>query len=789
MSTQARPLMRDSESQSSVHRPSHPSPIPEEPPERPETISVGVGDSKVYEEPPLPSNFRHIGICTEKWVEVIKASKQTDTDDFAYKDTESPRVADILSELPSTFTPPSSRKGSNARIGSPSTSRRSSSASSPAVSRKTSRTASTNTEDRKRKSVGTSPSMVLPLKTEEGFTLPAPGSPLSTPDKETLNLCDKCNSDIKSVAKGIVIRGGGNCSGLEIKKSTLERSRSSCVLETKKSQLERSSSSCILESKKSQLERSSSSCALESKKSQLERSNSSCVLETKKTTSLECSSGLGTKKSPLDAGSKIPRRIPENPDVSKLKSACSTSNLSSIQESPKSPLLQRSKSSLTPSSLGRKSVSPSRSNIGTPPPHPPNSRRIPSPLTRSYSPSEKRSLIPKLRKAEGSPEAFKKGEKPSLIPRVVTPPALRKMYPKESDKLATPDRNVVRKNTYTKEATGISMPEYSKESVSLAGKLRRKMGKEEDHSENKGPIPHLPGSALFTPIDENRSKVEPSNEMKSALKILKDSFGSSSTRSNAQVTNAINIVQQEWFKTSSTKASRPLDVEDYLEYVENISKDLLDRLVNLTDVNGNTALHYSVSHGNFDVVSILLDSTVANPNILNKAGYTCIMLISLAQILSPGHRAIVERLFTSGDVNVRASQHGQTAIMLAVSHGRLDMVRLLVDAGGEVNVRDEDGSTALMCAAEHGHMEIVKYLLLLPDTNVNAKDTDGLTALAVAMEAGHRDIGVLLYASMSFSRGTSPYSSMRLKRPSTPSSRSPVPPTPPLRSRRNSSNQ
>ena len=54
----------------------------------------------------------------------------------------------------------------------------------------------------------------------------------------------------------------------------------------------------------------------------------------------------------------------------------------------------------------------------------------------------------------------------------------------------------------------------------------------------------------------------------------------------------------------------------------------------MVDVNGNTALHYSVSHGNFDVVSVLLDSKVANPNILNKAGYTCSMLISLAQVLS-----------------------------------------------------------------------------------------------------------------------------------------------------------
>ena len=51
-------------------------------------------------------------------------------------------------------------------------------------------------------------------------------------------------------------------------------------------------------------------------------------------------------------------------------------------------------------------------------------------------------------------------------------------------------------------------------------------------------------------------------------------------------------------------------------------------------------------------------------------------------------------------------QAGQTALMLAVSHGRADMVKMLLDAGASVNIQDEDGSTALMCASEHGHTEI-----------------------------------------------------------------------------------
>ena len=311
----------------------------------------------------------------------------------------------------------------------------------------------------------------------------------------------------------------------------------------------------------------------------------------------------------------------------------------------------------------------------------------------------------------------------------------------------------------------------------------------------------LPGAALFAPI-ESSDKCEPSKEMRGALKVLNDSLGrSSASRSSAQITNAVNIIQQEWFKTSSTKQSIPRIVEDYLDYFEQMSRDLLDQVVNLADVNGNTALHYSVSHGNFDVVSILLDSKVANANILNKAGYTCTMLVSLAIISSETHRAVVKKLFSIADLNLRASQHGQTALMLAVSHGRVDMVELLVEGGADVNVRDEDGSTALMCAAEHGHIEIVKVLMKHPDININATDNDGLSALSVAMEAGNRDIGVVLYANMSFSRGASPHNSMRMKKGTSRESvatptgslvsgvgASPVTPTPPHRSRRNSSN-
>jgi len=127
-------------------------------------------------------------------------------------------------------------------------------------------------------------------------------------------------------------------------------------------------------------------------------------------------------------------------------------------------------------------------------------------------------------------------------------------------------------------------------------------------------------------------------------------------------------------------------------------------------------------------------------------------------------------------VNIKAAQHGQTALMLGASHGRLDTVKLLIEAGADVNIQDEDGSTSLMCAAEHGHGDIVKYLLSQAECDPNITDNDGSTALSVAMEAGHKDIGVMLYAHMHFLKGpasqTSPAALLaKRSRSTTPSSR------------------
>jgi ankyrin repeat protein len=98
--------------------------------------------------------------------------------------------------------------------------------------------------------------------------------------------------------------------------------------------------------------------------------------------------------------------------------------------------------------------------------------------------------------------------------------------------------------------------------------------------------------------------------MMSALKVINDHLSINPEPIESQIHAASEIAASEWFQISSTEKANPDNVEDYLDYFEEQSWDLLSYMVNLTDKNGNMAMHYAVSHGNFDVVSILLDSKV-----------------------------------------------------------------------------------------------------------------------------------------------------------------------------------
>ncbi len=110
----------------------------------------------------------------------------------------------------------------------------------------------------------------------------------------------------------------------------------------------------------------------------------------------------------------------------------------------------------------------------------------------------------------------------------------------------------------------------------------------------------------------------------------------------------------------------------------------------------------------------------ADVNAKNKRGYTALMLAT-----QRGPIEIVKLLIEGGaDVNVMSEDDPKpktkkdrvepslvfTALEIASRRGRTEIAKLLIDAGADVNARDYKGATALMWASNEGHTEIVNLL-------------------------------------------------------------------------------
>ncbi len=75
-----------------------------------------------------------------------------------------------------------------------------------------------------------------------------------------------------------------------------------------------------------------------------------------------------------------------------------------------------------------------------------------------------------------------------------------------------------------------------------------------------------------------------------------------------------------------------------------------------------------------------------------------------------GDVADLERLLAAGvDLDAR-NRRGQTALMLAAQHGRLEAVRFLVAHGAALDHTAKYGLSALMLAVINGHAAVVRVL-------------------------------------------------------------------------------
>lgn len=162
----------------------------------------------------------------------------------------------------------------------------------------------------------------------------------------------------------------------------------------------------------------------------------------------------------------------------------------------------------------------------------------------------------------------------------------------------------------------------------------------------------------------------------------------------------------------------------------------LDGITNLVELNNTIALDGAIYQGDTETIVALLDYIPYIPAI-DRYGKTALITAAMR-----GQIEVVRVLLQAGVDVDEGDYHGRTALAYAAG-SETEIVRILLQAGADVNAKPLYGDTALMKAAGYGSLEIVK-MLIEAGADVNARDQGGLTALIIAQRAEHTKIVELL---------------------------------------------
>ena len=190
--------------------------------------------------------------------------------------------------------------------------------------------------------------------------------------------------------------------------------------------------------------------------------------------------------------------------------------------------------------------------------------------------------------------------------------------------------------------------------------------------------------------------------------------------------------------------------------------DLVDALliaknlnINQTDATGDSALNIASAHVLQPIVQRLLRASGIDPNLANSAGYTALSSAAAAncekidvdgmsrldeQKLRDAIQIIELLLERDADSHARDRREHLTPLMLAVSQGNTEIVKVLLDQpeSFEITETDGEGRGLVHIAAARGQLEIMK-MVIGKDLDSGRKDDHGRTPLHEAARNNRTD--------------------------------------------------
>lgn len=146
---------------------------------------------------------------------------------------------------------------------------------------------------------------------------------------------------------------------------------------------------------------------------------------------------------------------------------------------------------------------------------------------------------------------------------------------------------------------------------------------------------------------------------------------------------------------------------------------------NILDPKGELMLNLAIKNKSNDVISFLLTNQATDVDISNNFGETPLMIASIE-----GNLPLVKTLVQSNKAKI--DHIGWTPLHYASSRGHLEVVQYLLANGAIVDSMSPGNTTPLMMAVQSGNEQLVK-LLLDKGADIKVRNGNGLTAIDIAV--------------------------------------------------------
>ena len=193
----------------------------------------------------------------------------------------------------------------------------------------------------------------------------------------------------------------------------------------------------------------------------------------------------------------------------------------------------------------------------------------------------------------------------------------------------------------------------------------------------------------------------------------------------------ISVAAMAVFSSLPASAAR---IDDFFVAIKRDDPQRLTALLrqgadpNSVNAEGQTGLYEALRDGSLATAMVLVNWPKTDVNRLNARGESALMLACLQ-----GHEELAEKIIKrGGDIN----KTGWTPLHYAATSGHLPIMQRLLSEYAYIDAESPNGTTPLMMAARYGTTLSVK-LLIDEGADVSLKNSQGLSALAFA-EQGER---------------------------------------------------